>query len=107
MMLRNLYDRLRAIFPPNRVVALLAAPAAALAGWLAAWVAAHFPGVHLDQGQLTAIFIAGGTALVVQAYKWLDNWGKYEEHNRTMKEIAAAEGSDKHPQTNPPSGASG
>jgi hypothetical protein len=67
-------------FPPNRVVVLLTplvfAPAA---GYVTALVAKQIPGVSLDSGQLTALFIAGGTAAVVKAYKWLDGWQKEED----------------------------
>ena len=68
-------DKLQATFPPNRIVVLLTplvfAPAA---GFVCAYVAKKIPGVHLDSGDVTAVFIGGATAAVVKAYKWLDRW---------------------------------
>ena len=70
-----LLDKLQATFPPNRVVVLLTplvfAPAA---GYISAQVAKTIPGVQLDSAEIMGIFIAGGTAAVVKAYKWLDGW---------------------------------
>jgi hypothetical protein len=68
-------DKLQETFPPNRVVVLLTpiifAPAA---GYVTALVAKQVPGVDLDPGEITALFIAGAAAAVVKAYKWLDGW---------------------------------
>lgn len=65
-------------FPPNRVVVLLTplvfAPAA---GYISALVAKQVPGVHLDSAEVAGVFVAGGTAAVVKAYKWLDGWQKW------------------------------
>lgn len=76
-LLNRAIDYLQKKFPPNRVVVLLTplvfAPAA---GYVATLVAKQVPGVHLDSSQLVALFIAGGTAAVVKAYKWLDGWQK-------------------------------
>jgi ribosomal protein S17E len=70
-------DKLQETFPPNRVVVLLTpivfAPAA---GYVTALVAKQIPGVHLDSGEVTGLFIAGAIAAVVKAYKWLDGWQK-------------------------------
>lgn len=76
-LLNRAIDYAQEKLPPNRVVVLLTplvfAPAA---GYVTALVAKQVPGIHLDSGELTALFIAGATAAVVKAYKWLDGWQK-------------------------------
>jgi len=77
--LQKLYAKLREQWPPNRVVAVLAAPLASLAGFVATWVAAHFPGIPpLDPNWLAGIFTVATSGAIVAAYKWLDGWQKYE-----------------------------
>ena len=64
----------------NRLVVLLTPVFAGVSGWLVQWVGDHFPGApSLDQGELTALFVAGAAAAVSAAYKWLDGWQKHEE----------------------------
>ncbi len=64
----------------NRLVALLTPVFAGVAGWFATWASENLPGApSLDQGELTAIFIAGATAGLAAAWKWLDGWQKHEE----------------------------
>ena len=64
----------------NRLVVLLTPVFAGISGWVVAWVADNFPGAPaLDEGQLTAVFVAGATAALAAAYKWLEGWQKHEE----------------------------
>lgn len=73
----TIIDRIQAAFPINRIVALLAAPFAAVAGGLAAWLGAHFPGLPpLDPNWLAGIFSVAAASAATLAYKWLDGWQK-------------------------------
>jgi hypothetical protein len=64
----------------NRIVVLLTPVFAGLAGFVCQWIAVHFPGTPaLDQGEVTAIFIAGATAAATAALGWLHGWQKHEE----------------------------
>lgn len=64
----------------NRIVVLLTPIFTGLAGFVAQWIAVHFPGTPaLDQGELTAIFIAGATAGLTAALAWVRGWQKHEE----------------------------
>lgn len=59
----------------NRIVVLLTPIFAGLAGAVVQWVAIHFPGApHLDDTELTAVFVAGATAAAAAALKWLHGW---------------------------------
>lgn len=63
----------------SRIVALLTPVFAGLAGWIAQLAAQYLPGTPaLDQGELTAIFIAGAGAAAAAAVKWLDGRSKHE-----------------------------
>ena len=79
--MKNALAYFRQKFPINRVVVLLTPLAATLAGLVAAWLADHAPLIadQVDEGSLTAIFIAAATSVVTMAYKWLDGWQDYEE----------------------------
>lgn len=81
-LLDALIDYLQAKFPPNRVVILLTPVFAAAAAFVAAWTAKHVPGLRLDQGQLTAIFVTGAASVIPLVYKWLDGWQKHEAQVR-------------------------
>lgn len=82
-LLATLYGKVRAAWPVNRVVTLLApilfAPAA---GYVAAWVPQHLPGIAFQpsRAQLAGLFALGATRALVIAYKWLDGWQKHEQH---------------------------
>ncbi|MEA2148834.1 MAG: hypothetical protein QOD69_664 [Solirubrobacteraceae bacterium] len=70
---------------PNRVVAL-ATPLifAPLAGGVTAWAAKHAPGIHIDQGQLQAIFIAGATIALAHSGMWMKGWQDYEKRQELL-----------------------
>jgi hypothetical protein len=70
---------------PNRVVAL-ATPLifAPLAGGVTAWAAKHAPGIHIDQGQLQAIFIAGATIALAHSGIWMKGWQDYEKRQELL-----------------------
>lgn len=71
---------------PNRIVALATPLFASLAGWIAQWVADHFPGTpNLDEGELTAVFIAGALAATTAAFQWLRGWMKHEENEALLE----------------------
>jgi len=74
---------------PNRVVALLTPVFAGLAGFIAQAVSDNFPGAPaLDQGELTAIFIAVAASVVAVAWKWLEGWQQHEEREALADEVA-------------------
>ena len=76
----------------NRVVVLLTPIFTGLAGYVAQWVAIHFPGTPgLDQGELTAIFIAGATAGLTVALHWLSGWQKHEQRQALSEIVPPAE----------------
>lgn len=88
-MLSLLLTMLQEHFPPNRIVALLTPPLAALAGYIAAWVADTFPGLPpIDDAALTAIFIAGAGSVVGIAWKWLQGWQAYEARGGELDDEA-------------------
>lgn len=67
-------DRLQALFPPNRVAILLAAPIAAAAAWTSATIAAHVPGVELPVGVVSAVMLICVLVVVRLIDKWFDQW---------------------------------
>ena len=74
---------------PNRVVAALTPIVfVPLAGYIATLVAKHVPGVQIDQGQITAVFVAGALSVLPPMWKWLDGWQKYEQREQEA-ELAA------------------
>ena len=76
-MLIDLYWLIRSQITTSRVVAFLTPVLAAAAGWLATEAAKL--NLNLDEGQLTAIFIAAMAVVVATALKWLDGRAKYEQ----------------------------
>lgn len=69
----------------SRVVTLLTPVFAGLAGWVAQLAAQYLPGTPtLDQGELTAIFVAGALAAAGAVVKWLDGRSKYEVAQRVQ-----------------------
>lgn len=84
--LLTVYDRLRAAFPVNRVVALLAPILVGLAATAATWIADHLPLIadQLGPKQLEGVFIATAAAGVAAVYKWLDNWRHHEDSLRGL-----------------------
>jgi hypothetical protein len=63
----------------SRYVAFLTPVFAGVAGWVCTLAAQYLPGApDLDDGQLTAIFVAGATAGLGAAVKWLDGRSKHE-----------------------------
>lgn len=78
-MISGLIDKLQAKFPPNRVVALLTPFVTAGVAAGAAWLSQHFPGLpQPDQATELGFAIAGASAVIAAAYKWLDGWQKDE-----------------------------
>jgi len=84
-LLANLYGKVRAAWPVNRVVTVLTpilfAPAA---GYVAVWIPQHasalgLPPIHLTSAEVLGLFIAGGTRALIAAYKWLDGWQRHEQ----------------------------
>lgn len=71
-------DRLQAIFPPNRVMLVLAGPITAASLWLSAWLTANVPGVALPAGVITGAMGLVGLIVVTLIYKWFDQWQKGE-----------------------------
>jgi hypothetical protein len=65
--------------PPNRIVALLTPLVfAPLAGAISVAAADVAPGVNIDEGSLTAIFIAGATIAFGKAAQWTKGWQAFE-----------------------------
>jgi hypothetical protein len=65
---------------PNRLVATLTPIVfAPLAGSIAVLAARYFPGVDVDEGSLTAIFVAGATIAFGKAALWLKGWQDWEK----------------------------
>jgi hypothetical protein len=73
-------------FPLNRVVVLLTPIFAGIAGWIVTRVGEAMPGVNLDEGELTALFIAAFLAATEMARQWLIGHRKHEE-NEVLLEL--------------------
>ena len=71
-------DRLQAIFPPNRVMLIVAPTTTAASLWLSAWLTAHVPGVELPAGVIAGAMGVVGLIAVTLFYKWFDQWQKGE-----------------------------
>ncbi len=71
-------DRLQAIFPPNRIMLVLAGPITAGSLWLSAWITANVPGVTLPVGVIAGAMGVVGLIVVTLIYKWFDQWQKGE-----------------------------
>jgi hypothetical protein len=67
-------DRLQAIFPPNRLMLVLAGPITAGSIWLSAWITANVPGVTLPVGVIAGAMGVVGLIVVTLIYKWFDQW---------------------------------
>lgn len=77
-LISSIGDRLQAIFPPNRVMLLLAGPITAGSLWLSAWLQANVPGVALPAGVIAGGMGLVGLIVVTLIYKWFDQWQKGE-----------------------------
>lgn len=71
-------DRLQALFPPNRVMLVVAPTTTAASLWLSAWLTAHVPGVELPAGVIAGAMGVVGLIAVTLFYKWFDQWQKGE-----------------------------
>jgi hypothetical protein len=71
-------DRLQAIFPPNRIMLVVAPTTTAASLWLSAWLTAHVPGVELPAGVIAGAMGVVGLIAVTLFYKWFDQWQKGE-----------------------------
>lgn len=76
--LSPIIDRLQAVFPPNRVMLLLAAPIVAASAWISGVVSTNIPGVELPVGVVAGIIGAAVLIAVTLIYKWFDQWQKGE-----------------------------
>lgn len=75
----------------NRIIVLLTPVFVGISGWICQWVADHFPGAPaLDQGELTAVFVAGALAGVTVVAQWLHGWQKHEARQAAADEYADA-----------------
>lgn len=71
-------DRLQALFPPNRVMLVVAPTTTAASLWLSAWLTANVPGVNLPAGVIAGAMGLVGLIAVTLFYKWFDQWQKGE-----------------------------
>lgn len=71
-------DQLQALFPPNRVMILLAAPITAASIWISALVAAHVPGVEVPSGVIAGVMGAAALITIRLIDRWFDQWQKNE-----------------------------
>ena len=71
-------DRLQALFPPNRVMLVVAPTVTAGSLWLSAWLTAHVPGVELPAGVIAGAMGVVGLIAVTLFYKWFDQWQRGE-----------------------------
>jgi hypothetical protein len=77
-LISTLGDRLQAVFPPNRIMLVLAGPITAASLWLSAWITANVPGVELPVGVIAGAMGLVGLIVVTLLYKWFDQWQKGE-----------------------------
>jgi hypothetical protein len=75
--------------PPNRIVALLTPVVAVAAGGAATWLADNV-GLHVSEGELQAVFIAGIAAVLAPAAQWLHGFQKFEIHQQDLDQAAQA-----------------
>jgi hypothetical protein len=73
-LLNPFLDKLQALFPPNRVAILLAAPITAAAAWLSGLVTANIPGVELPPGVIAGVMFVCVLIVVRLLDKWFDQW---------------------------------
>ena len=83
----------------GRFVALLTPVFVVAAGWIAGAVAKAVPGAHLDQGQLVTFMVAGATAALAAAWKWLQGWQQHERMVAEHKEQPVGKPRTKKPRT--------
>lgn len=89
-------DRLQALFPPNRVMLVVAPTVTAASLWLSAWLTAHVPGVELPAGVIAGAMGVVGLIAVTLFYKWFDQWQKGEpltvdeDLNQALEELDQA-----------------
>lgn len=77
-------------FTLNRVVVLLTPVFAGLSGYVVQWIANHFPGTPgLDQGELTALFVAGATAGLSAALAWIHGHHQDEQAKAFVAQVPA------------------
>src|SRR3954468_18026072 len=70
-------------FPTNRMVAVLTPLVfAPLAGSISVLAAKHLPGMNIDQGSLTAVFVAGATIAFGKAALWMKGWQDWEQREQ-------------------------
>jgi hypothetical protein len=92
------WEAFKAKFPPNRAAAAImvtVTPILAIAaGDLATWSTRHVAGLHLTQGKIFGVFLAGAGAVVLPAvtagYKWFSGWIQHEGAKQ-RKEVALIE----------------
>jgi hypothetical protein len=75
--------------PPNRIVALFTPVVAVAAGAVATWLADNV-GLHVSEGELQAVFIAGIAAVLAPSAQWLHGFQKYEAHQQVLDQAAQA-----------------
>lgn len=81
---------------PNRAVAVLTPLVfAPLAGAISVAAADVAPGVNIDEGSLTAIFIAGATIAFGKAAQWTKGWQAFEQRG-VVTGSAMDGGDDEH-----------
>jgi hypothetical protein len=71
-------DKFQAIFPPNRLMLILAGPITAASIWLSAWITTHVPGAELPVGVVAGAIGAAALITITLIYKWFDQWQKGE-----------------------------
>jgi hypothetical protein len=62
----------------GRWVALFTPVFVVVAAWAAGRVAQLVPGAHLDQTELVSLMVAGATAALAAAWKWVEGWQQHE-----------------------------
>lgn len=104
-LLNPFLDKLQALFPPNRVAILLAAPITAAAAWLSGLVTANIPGVELPAGVIAGVMFVCVLIVVRLLDRWFDQWQAGEPID-VGKDLEAAfeEIVDGHQQIDRPTG---
>lgn len=75
------------VWNPARVVALLTPIFASLAGAIGAWVADNIPGgPSLDEGELTAAFVAVALSATAATWNWVKGWQKHESREFALEQ---------------------
>jgi hypothetical protein len=77
--------------PTNRLVAVLTPLVfAPLAGAISVLAAKYFPGVDIDQGSVTAVFVAGATIAFGKAALWMRGWQAWEQQQTAASPAESA-----------------